>query len=256
MRAGDRHGETVEGAGGACVAQDREAIGVADVIAEGHDGVRPQVAEQPRERLALAAGRAGPQVDDEAAAVVGQLVRRQLGVDGLDRPLDRRSRGDPIVGLSDVEGDRRTLALDEQPGGTPEHLRHPARQGLGGFDRASVVAAERGGESGRVAAARERPRLEAVVAEVDDATDADPGRHVERGPAGQDGHGGTVGMAGRDTGDPAQGATGERHDGRGTRVTRPLRERAVEVGHDQEAARPLRETGDRGDRRWPPVRGA
>ena len=52
------------------------------------------------------------------------------------------------------------------------------------------------------------------------------------------------GRASATPGEPAQRATGERHDGRGARIARALGERAVEVGDDEQAARAPGQRGD------------
>ena len=116
VRAGDADGQAVDRPRASGGPKDREGIGVAEVVAERDHRDRAQLPEQAAERLTLTAGRPRSQVDHQPATVVGQVVRRQLAIDGLDRRFDRRARGDPILGLADVERDGRALTLDEQPG--------------------------------------------------------------------------------------------------------------------------------------------
>ena len=215
----------------------REPVGIADVVAERHDRRRSQLGQERLEGLALATRGPRPEVDDEPASVVGEVVRRQLAVDGLDGRHDGRPGRDPVVGLADVESDRWALALDEQPRRLAEDLRHAPGEHLGRRQRVLVAGTERGHDAGRVAAAREGAGLEAVVAEVGHAADADPGGHVRRGPAGQDRRrrrapGGRPPT--RASRRRARRASG--HDRRGPRVARALGQGAVEVGHDEQAA--------------------
>ena len=106
VRAGDRHGEAVgDPPFIAGRAQHREAIGVAQVVAEGHDGRRPEVREEPLEGLAFPARRARPQVDHKTAPVVREVVLRELVVHLGDGGLHGGARRDPVVGLADMERD-------------------------------------------------------------------------------------------------------------------------------------------------------
>ena len=167
---------------------------------------------------------------------MGEVVRRQLAVDGLDGGDHGRACRDAVVGLADVEGDRGTLALDEQPGRRAEDLRHAPGEDLGGFERVVVAGTERRDEAGRITAARERPRLEAVIAEVGQAADADPRRDIQRGPAGQDGDGEPLRVSGRHARQSSEGPARQGHDGGRARIARALGQRAVEVGHDEQRA--------------------
>ena len=147
--------------------QHGEPVGVAAVVAEGHDGCRPQVCQQALERLALAAGGPRTEIDDQPAAVVGQLVLGQLAVDGFDGGDDRGASRGTVVGLADVEGHRWSLALDEEPGRPSQDLGNARRRGsrpAGRTPRGRHGTSSRGGPGGRAGA--NDPDLQAVVSEV------------------------------------------------------------------------------------------
>ena len=67
------------------------------------------------EGFALATRRSRPEVDDQPAAVMAELVGRQLAVDLLDRGLHGRTCRGSVVGLADMERHRRSFSLHEQP---------------------------------------------------------------------------------------------------------------------------------------------
>ena len=200
---------------------------------------REELAQEGFERLALAAGRPRAEIDHEAAPVMGQVVLGQLAIGRLDRRFHGRARRGPILGLTDVKGDRWSLVLDEQPRRAPEELRHAAGEPLGRLDRRVMPRLERGGQALRPPAAGVVAELEAVVAEVADPADPDPRSGIGRGPAGQDRDGQPLRPCRGDAGQPAQRDPGQRNDrGRG-RVARALGQRAVEVGQDEQAAGPI-----------------
>ena len=219
-------------------AQHREAVGVAAVVAEGHDGRRPELGQQRLEGLALATRRPRPEVDHQTAAVVREVVRRQT------RCRPRRWPPRPRPARPTRSSAWRTWNATDGPlrstnsqAGRAEDLGHARGEHLGRCQRRFVAGTERGLDAGRVAAARERAGLEAVVAEIDDAADADPGGDVGRGPTGQDRHRHAVGPCRRDAGQPAQRAASERDDRRRRRVARALGQRPVEVAHDEQPPR-------------------
>ena len=74
-----------------------------------------------------------PEIDDQPAPVVGEIVRRQAALGLLDRGLDGGARCQRVVGLAHVERHGRALALDEQPGRVAEEDRDAVRQSLGRF---------------------------------------------------------------------------------------------------------------------------
>ena len=85
--------------------------------------------------------------------------------------------------------------------------------------------------------------VDAVIAEVLDTADANPAGNIADGPAGQDGDGQAVRAIGCDTGQPAQGAPGNRVDPGGHRVELDLGDGPVEIRHDQDPAGWLRGPG-------------
>jgi hypothetical protein len=168
---------------------------------------------------------------------VGEVVRRQFGIGRCDRRLDRRPGNRRVVGLADVERDRRSLPFDEQPARAAQELGHAPGQALGRCVGRLVAGSERGRDAARAGTARVGPGLQPVVAEIGDPADPGPGGHVGRGPAGQHDDRHAVRSRGRDRGQPSQGSLGERDDARRARIARRNRERAVEVGHDEESPR-------------------
>jgi hypothetical protein len=88
-----------------------------------------------------------------------------------------------------------------------------------------------------------------MVAEVRQAADADPTRHVGGGPAREDRDRDPARRCLGGAGQATERPPGERHDGRGTRVARALGQRPVEVGDDQKAALASGERRDRPDGR-------
>ena len=111
-------------------------------------------------------------------------------------------------------------------------------------------------DAGRVAAAPERAGLQAVVAEVADAADADPCRDVRRRFARSGSRRDT--RSGRAAATRASRRRARRASGtisRGRRVARALGQRPVEVAHDEQAPRPRPQPADRADRGVPLERG-
>ena len=91
------------------------------------------------------------------------------------------------------------------------------------------------------------PRLEAVIAEIRDATDTDARGDVGGRPAGQDRDRDALRPCLRDPGQPPERASGERHDRRRAGVSRALGQGPVEVGDDEQPAGPTGQRGDGGD---------
>ena len=206
--------------------------------------------EQRVEGFALAAGRPRPHVHDEPAAVVGEVVRRDLGIRGLDgrrRPPPARRPG-PAAWRTWNATDGPLRSTNSQSGRSRSSGTRVARRSAGAWAAAwsprYVVTIDC-----RAPAARVRPVLEPVVAEVADAADPDARGDVGGGPTGQDGDGDTLRPACGDPGQPAQGALGGWHDDRRARVARADGQRPVEVGDDEE--RPGRAIETRPDR-WRP----
>jgi len=234
--------------------KDPEPVCVADVVPE-RDGRRdlgPEVGQEPFDRLALAARRPRTEIDDEASSVVRELVRWEIAVDGRDRGLAGGPCRDTIIRLADVERDGGAFALDEQPRGPAEDLGHAGGEGLGRLMRGFVAGSKRGVEAAGVRAAPKGARLETVVAEVRDPADADACRHVGRGPSGQDRHDDPFRAVRGNPRQPSERAPSEREDRRSTWVARSFRERAVEVGDDEETSGM---TGDVSNRSERPVGG-
>ena len=133
----------------------------------------PRRRDEPRGRLALAAGVARPQVDHGAPAIRLEAVVAEAGprLHGLDGREDRRARRGDVVGLADMERHGRSLALDEQPRRRPELERDTRGQRLG-VRRVALEPGLRRDRDWAAGAAREPAVLEPVVAEVVDAADA------------------------------------------------------------------------------------
>ena len=201
-----------------------------------------ELREKCLHRLAFATRGPGPEIDDESAPVVGEIVRRQVPLGVLDRRFDGGPGCQGVVRLANVERHRRALALDEEPGRVAEEDGDAIRETGRGLVRVLVAGGERGDDARRAGAARIRPALQTMITEIDDPAHAHPGRYIGRGPAGEDRDADAFGMGGCDTDEPAESALGERHDARGARVARRLRECAVEVCDNKEPPGPRRES--------------
>ena len=105
----------------------------------------------------------------------------------------------------------------------------------------------------RATAARQRPVLQPMIAEVLDAADPHPARDVRHDPTGQDGDVDPPRSLGRDARERAQAALGERLDDGDRRVARADRQGAVEVDDDEQRA-PGGARGDRAPTRHRPGR--
>ena len=150
-------------------AEDREPVGVAQVVAEGHDRRRPELRQQAlerpracRRRSAAGGRRPAGRGSGRARAPAARGRRSSMAATTAARA------GDPVVGLADVERDRRALALDEQPGRPAEHLGDARWRAVSAGSTRRLVAgrgtSSRGGTGGRRRA--NVPALQAVVAEI------------------------------------------------------------------------------------------
>ena len=212
-----------------------ERVDVAQLVAQRQDAAWAVPIDEPCHGLPLASGLARPQVHDGAAAVVGEAMDEpQTALDDLDGRHDRGPRRRNIVGLPDVERDRRPLAFDEQPGGGNQRLLDTGREGLGRVTVDVVGRVGRRDQPLRTGTAREDAVLEPVVAEILHAADPDACRDVGHDPPGQDGHVEAVGPCRGDATETAQRTLGERLDPRDCRVARADREGAVEIDDDEE----------------------
>ena len=159
-------------------AQDRERVGVADVIPErDHHGLvgAASISRAIASRLATGVGR--PQVHDQPTAVVGEAVRRRPRSSVSRNACWTASRAaSRSAAPTEVERHGRTLRLDVQPLGWSSRSTDPDRECPGDRRCASKPGwTWSRAESGR--APRGQPAgLEAVVAEVLDAADPDAGR--------------------------------------------------------------------------------
>ena len=166
-----------------------ERVDVAHLVAEGDHASRPMPRDEALDGLTLAAGVLRPKIDDRPTAVVGEPVDQALAaLDGLDRRDDGRPGRRDVVGLADVECDRWTLALHEQPSGVAEFCRDAAREDLGGVAMDVVRGVGHRDQAFSARATSQDAVLQAVIAEVLHATDPHPGRDVGDDPAGQDRH--------------------------------------------------------------------
>ena len=200
-------------------------------------------ASRRSKRFALATRGPRPEVDDQPAAVVGQVVRRRA------RGRPSRSPPRPRPGPPTRSSAWRTWKATDGPlrstnsqAGRPRTPGTRVARMLGRLERGVVTGTERGDQAlGRAPPRGEGAGLQAVVAEIADATDPDPACDVRRRPTGQDRD--REARSGRSAAiprQPAQGAAGQRHDDGGGRIARALGQRAVEVGHDEQAARSVR----------------
>ena len=170
-------------------------------------------------------------------------------LDRRDRHEDLRpGRGD-VVRLADVERDRSALALDEQPRRASELLGDARCERLGGDAVGLEAGLDDGGDGVRRPAPVQPRGLQAVVAEILDAPDPGPGRHVGHRAPGEDGGVQPARPRGRDAGQPAQRPTSAGIDARRRGVARAGGQRAVEVGDEQQWPRrghePVERRGDR-----------
>src|SRR6185503_1608360 len=122
---------------------------------------------------------------------------------------------------------------------------------LGGLEARFVAGTERRHDPGRATTARVRAVLQPVVTQVGQSADTDATRYVGGRATREDRHRDPVRCCLGGPGQATQRSPGERHDLGGTGVARALGQRPVEVGDDEEAARPPGEVGDRPDARWP-----
>ena len=114
-----------------------------------------------------------------------------------------------------------------------------------------MAGTERGLDSSRVAAARERCRPGDRGRRDRGCRRRGPGGHVGRSPTGQDRHRHAVGPCRRDASQPAQCAASERDDRRRRGVARALGQGAVEIAHDEQPPRACSQPPDRPDRGAP-----
>ena len=216
-----------------------ERIDVAHLVAQDDDPTRLMPRDEQLDGFSLAAGEAWPQVDDRASAIWREavVVESLAGLDRADGLEHRRSSSRDIGGLPDVERDRRSLSLDEQPRRAAKLRSHADRQDLGG----RVLAGERGIALGaqhrHPTVTRERRALEAVVAEVFHAPDPHPGGDVGDDPTREDDDHEAARPVGRETREGAQRALTERLDDRSSGVAGATREGPVEVGDHEKRRR-------------------
>ncbi len=205
---GDR--EAVDGARLARGAQDRERVGVADVVPEG-DRPRPVGA-------APAAGPSPPPCRRRRSAAGPRRAGRGSGRARVPRP---RARCRAAPGGRHLAPRRGPLRHGSGRPRTDPSTRRRARLGWSSRPPTPVASASgdrdvrleawlvRGLEGGGPGAARQPAGLQAVVAEVLDAAHPDAGRRIADGAAGQDRRPAAVGLGGSDA-RPAGGASGER----------------------------------------------
>ena len=205
---------------------------------------------RPFHGRALATGLVRPELDHPATLERGQAVVPHLG---LDR-VDRFEHGGPgplrVRCLAEMERHARPLVLDEQPGRVTELTGHRAAERGGTRHVRGEAVVGRNFQPLGGDAARQRPGFDAVVAVVRDASHAHAPGDIARGAPGQDDDAQPIGLRLGEACEPAKGRTGCRNDPRGGRLEDDRRERAVEVGHDQQRPATGDEAADRGlDRR-------
>ena len=246
--SGDPDGEPVDPAGITRRPEHGERVRVAAVIPKANDRRRFKLREQPFHRLSLAACGARTEVHHETAPVMRQVVARQLAIDRLDRRHDGGPGGHTILGLANVERDRRPLRLDEQPRRAPEDFGHACRQVRRRFQRRFVAGLECDGQPFGPAAAGIAAVLEPVIAQVLDPAHANPRRDIGDRPTGENGDGQPIRSRCGEPGQAAQRDARERDDPRRSRVARSFGQGAVEVGHHEQTARSSHERGQPRDR--------
>ena len=197
-----------------------EGVRIAEVVPERDDRPGLVTGDQALDRLPLATGIAGPHVDHGTPAIRPQAVvgETEPGFDRGDRVEDGRPGHRDVVGLADVERDRRALALDEEPGRPAELLGDARRQGLGRDAVGLEAGLDDGGDGVGRPASIEPRRLQAVIAQVLDAADPGPGRDVRDGPPGEDGHVQPARPRGGDPGQTPECAPGAGIDAGGRRI--------------------------------------
>ena len=214
--------DTVVLAGGS---QSIEGKNVVAVVAEHEYRVGLVLADEPPESHALGGGAGRPHLPRPDPT---GLIQQAAAVDGIDRGADLCAGRNDIGGTTKVEGQRRALVLQHQPG-----LRHqPRHLQLEALGHGSCI---RGGrlplhaQRLRPEAARcDRP-LSTVVTEIADAAHAGTRGEITGGPATDERD-----MDAWGRGQPPQRALGSGDDAGLPGVERQPREGAVEIARDQQ----------------------
>lgn len=205
-------------------AQGIEGQGIGVIVAEHDDHAWPVLLDEPEQRGALVRGAGWSELERATAA---RADENATGIDGVRGRHDAGASGLDVRRSPEMEGQRRSLGLDDQPG-LSDGLWHLAPEVLGHGDLGRAGRLSLDLERAGPEAAWGRGPLGAVVAEVTDAADTSPAGQVEHGTSGEKRDLHALGDR-----QPSQGASGSRDDGGSPRIGHQARERAVEVtGHE------------------------
>lgn len=240
----DRHELRVAGTSGM---DGLERVHVTQLVAEDHDSARPLTIQQSRHRLALAARVVRSQVHDGPTAVMHEAVVREAltGLDGRDGCQDGVPGHGHVAGLADMEGDRGSLALDEQPRWVVEFRGDSRRQPLRRVPMSLEARLAANPQRGRTTSTAHPAMLQSVVAQILDPANPDPGSDIQHGSPGQDDRPDPRRTRFAQARQDAQGALRNRVDGSGAGIARAGRERPVEVRHEEERRASSHEAIDR-----------